>query len=407
MKHGVKVNQPPEPGSERWWEGIQGPQWQRQGDVCRVTFYWRDQAGNEQTSLLKRVWIYITGVTDHHQNAVPQTLSRLPGTDVWQWQITLPASWRGSYCFIPSTRDDDFAASLFNGNPPDRELLREGWRRVLPRAVADSRNTLSWRGGRGHAVSGLSLPDAPLQPGWEGPEVLCSPARSFLWRSTRLGNTRRVWVYTTGEAACRPLAILLDGQFWAESLPLWSPLTRLTQQGELPPAVYLFIDAIDPAHRSAELPCNTDFWLALQEELLPVVARLVPFSERPEHTLVAGQSFGGLAALFAGLHWPQRFGCILSQSGSWWWPNRGDARQGLIINKLATGELSAQGLRIWLEAGQREPLIFQTTQALLQQLQQTQQPVFWRQVDGGHDALCWRGGLTAGLIQLWQPLVSA
>ncbi|HHP0603910.1 TPA: hypothetical protein ACRYYF_005531, partial [Klebsiella pneumoniae] len=25
---------------------------------------------------------------------------------------------------------------------------------------------------------------------------------------------------------------------------------------------------------------------------------------------------------------------------------------------------------------------------------------------GGHDALCWRGGLTAGLIQLWQPLLS-
>jgi enterochelin esterase family protein len=31
------------------------------------------------------------------------------------------------------------------------------------------------------------------------------------------------------------------------------------------------IDAIDMEHRSRELPCNPDFWLAVQEELLPLV----------------------------------------------------------------------------------------------------------------------------------------
>ena len=62
--------------------------------------------------------------------------------------------------------------------------------------------------------------------------------------------------------------------------------------------------------------------------------------------------------------------------------------------------------RVWLEAGQREPIIFRANQVLLAQLTTTQQTIFWRQVDGGHDALCWRGGLTAGLIQLWQPLLS-
>ncbi|KJF75599.1 hypothetical protein UA44_25360 [Klebsiella aerogenes] len=47
---------------------------------------------------------------------------------------------------------------------------------------------------------------------------------------------------------------------------------------------------------------------------------------------------------------------------------------------------------------------FRANQALFAQLRQTTPSVFWRQVDGGHDALCWRGGLTSGLIQLWQPL---
>jgi enterochelin esterase-like enzyme len=89
------------------------------------------------------------------------------------------------------------------------------------------------------------------------------------WHSARLGNSRRIWVYTTGEAVAaeRPLAVLLDGQFWAESMPVWSALAGLTREAKLPPAVYLLIDVIDNEHRSRELPCHADFWLAVQEEL--------------------------------------------------------------------------------------------------------------------------------------------
>ena len=189
-------------------------------------------------------------------------------------------------------------------------------------------------------------------------------------------------------------------------MPVWSPLAALTREGKLPPAVYLLIDAIDNQRRGVELPCHRDFWLAVQEELLPLVRGHAPFSDRPDRTVVAGQSFGGLAAMFAALNWPQRFGCVLSQSGSYWWPHRDGRGMGFIGEQLRQGEVSAAGLRIWLEAGQREPIIFRANQALLAQLTTTQQTIFWRQVDGGHDALCWRGGLTAGLIQLWQPLLS-
>lgn len=393
-------------GSEAWWSQRDGPEWQREGSNCRVTFYWRDPAGTERDSVIRRVWLYVTGVSDHHQNAVPQTLQRLPGTDVWQRQMTLPSSWRGSYCLIPSPRDDDFDAALLAGDAPDRTLLREGWRKLLPRAIADPLNPCSWRGGRGHPVSGLSLPDAPEQPGWDKPDEGWSPPDSIEWRSLRLRNARRVWIFTTGDAGPepRPLALLLDGQFWAQSMPVWPALAALTREGRLPPAVYVLVDAIDNAHRSVELPCNTDFWLALQEELLPQVHQLAPFSDRPEHTVVVGQSFGGLAALFAGLHWPRRFGCVLSQSGSFWWPQRDARTGGVVIEQLARGDVMPRGLRLWLEAGRREPVIFQAAQALLAELQRLHQAVFWHPVDGGHDALCWRGGLTAGLIQLWQPL---
>lgn len=392
-------------GSEAWWQSKNGPEWTREKGHYRVTFWWRDPAGTQKTSPLKRVWLYITGVTDHHQSARPQSLERIPDTDVWQWQGAFTPQWRGSYCFIPSVNEDDFADAVFHGEQPDRLALREGWRKLLPAAMADPLNPQSWRGGRGHPVSALEMPEAPVQPGWNTPATPGNAPVCFEWESVRLNNRRRVWVFTTGEDSPeRPLAVLLDGQFWAESMPVWSPLTALTNAGKLPPAVYVLIDVIDMAHRNHELPCNPDFWQAVQEELLPRVNSRTPFSDRADRTVVAGQSFGGLSSLYAGLNWPERFGCVLSQSGSYWWPHRGGQPDGLLIEQLKAGDLTARRLRIVLEAGRNEPLIFRANQAIYAELH-PQQPVIWRQVDGGHDALCWRGGLTQGLMTLWQPLI--
>ncbi|GBE72707.1 enterobactin/ferric enterobactin esterase [Enterobacter sp. KINAN-G] len=249
------------------------------------------------------------------------------------------------------------------------------------------------------------MPQAPVQPGWNHPDTPYQPPVCIEWESARLKNRRRIWIFTTGDDSPeRPLAVLLDGQFWAESMPVWPALASLTAGRNLPPAVYVLIDVIDMAHRNRELPCNPDFWLAVQEELLPLVKKRAPFSDRADRTVVAGQSFGGLSSLYAALHWPQRFGCVLSQSGSYWWPHRGGQQDGLLIEQLKTGEISPRGLRILLEAGRNEPLIFRANQAIYAELH-THQPVIWRQVDGGHDALCWRGGLTQGLITLWQPLI--
>lgn len=405
VKHGVIRVTALTTGSEAWWQAKDGPERERHQENYRVTFWWRDPAGTQKTSTVKRVWLYVTGVTDHHQNARPQSLERIPDTDVWQWQGEFSPEWRGSYCFIPSDNENDFASAVFEGDQPDRMALREGWRKLLPHAVSDPLNAQSWRGGRGHAVSALEMPEAPVQPGWNHPDTPYKKPVCIEWHSARLKNRRRVWIFTTGDESLeRPLAVLLDGQFWAESMPVWPALASLTLEGKLPPAVYVLIDVIDTAHRSRELPCNPDFWLAVQDELLPQVKSMAPFSDRADHTVVAGQSFGGLSSLYAGLNWPQRFGCILSQSGSYWWPHRGAQQDGLLIEQLKAGDKTARGLRIVLEAGRNEPLILRANKAILAELH-TQQPVFWRQVDGGHDALCWRGGLTQGLMTLWQPLI--
>ncbi len=65
-----------------------GPQCRAVDDAIEVTFWWRDPAGMKP-ALPSSVWLYITGVTDHHQNARPQSLQRLPGTDARFWRTTL------------------------------------------------------------------------------------------------------------------------------------------------------------------------------------------------------------------------------------------------------------------------------------------------------------------------------
>lgn len=388
-------------GSEAWWASKQGPEWVKEGEAWRVIFWWRDRYGTEKTSPLRHIWLCITGITDHHHHRQPLSLSRQPGSDIWSADILLPAQWRGSYCFIPSRQSNDFSPSVFQNS----QSIREEWQRLLPLAESDPLNPLSWAGGRGHLVSGLEMPDSPEQPGWDQPNAQYTPPRELAWQSARLQNHRRIWIFTTGDATVtdRPLAILLDGQFWAESMPVWPALSALTKTGNLPAAVYLLIDVIDGEHRSRELPCNPDFWQAVQDELLPQVAAIAPFSSEPEHTIVAGQSFGGLAALYAGLHWPARFGSVLSQSGSFWWPDRKEQQIGWLRQQLEQGAVHADSLRIILQAGKYEPLIFRANEAIRHQLVQAAE-LSWYPFEGGHDALCWRGGLTSGLIALWRPL---
>lgn len=388
-------------GSESWWAEIAqcgtpviGPEIK---GMHPVTFFWRDPQGSEGPSSTRYVWINITGVTDHHQQGQPQSLQRITGTDVWQWQTRLNTGWRGSYSLIPYHGENPFQAG---------DEQRAIWRDILPDAIGDPLNPGgSWKSGRGNLSSPLHMPHAPPQPYWLAAQQP-SPFQqiNFQWHSARLGNSRHVWLMATGnrDGKKRPLAILLDGKFWAETMPVGGPLQAMTDAGELPEALYLLIDSIDAQHRSHELPCNADFWLAVQEELLPQLAEKALYDSDPTRTIVAGQSFGGLSSVYAALHWPEYFGCALSQSGSFWWPQRELSQHGCWLpRQIAQGLADQPPLRFFLQAGLREPLILKVNDGLSQQLSAAGHQVAYHHIDGGHDALCWRGGLTEGLRQLW------
>ncbi|HGM6839789.1 TPA: enterochelin esterase [Serratia marcescens] len=413
-------------GSPGWWLTVarRGTPWVEPAGNgrWRTTFFWRDPQGCELTSAYRRVWININCLTDHHQPNPPQSLQRLAGTDVWYWQTELSGAWRGSYCFIPCF---DERPPAFSGDDAHANMhnLRHWWHQVFASATPDLLNPYrSWQSASGHSVSGLHMPDAPPQPVWRSFDEYeiasgrCTPPlparlQRHTWQSERLGNSRDVWIYTTGDSkpAERPLAILLDGQFWAKQMPVWEPLMQLTREGALPEAVYVLIDIIDLPHRSRELTCKDDFWLAVQEELMPQLADWAPHSDKPADTVVAGQSFGGLASLYAGLRWPQRFGAVITQSGSYWWPRRDMLQLPSIpddacwlMQQVERHGLGNHGeLKVFMEAGSQEKLVHRVSGEMAARLSDAGHRVHYRVVEGGHDALCWRSGLTDGLQAVW------
>jgi enterochelin esterase-like enzyme len=62
-----------------------------------------------------------------------------------------------------------------------------------------------------------------------------------------------------------------------------------------------------------------------RKELLPWVRQKYQVTKDPTKTVIAGSSYGGLAATCAGMWYPEYFGNILSQSASYWWKPDGDS----------------------------------------------------------------------------------
>lgn len=378
----------PDLGSAAWWQDIRaagtplrGPH--ANGDV-ELAFLWR---GADCAAVCIDVY-------SHTPHPVTQRthLQRVGTTDVWLWRTALPADWRGSYFLLPLRAGQEA--------PRERAALRRWWIDLMERqASADPFNPLPPHGtGWGVPLSPVLLADAPVHPGWRIP-----PEAEGLtlqrWHSTRLDTARDIWRLRTGPLDARPaLVLLLDGQYWARQMPIAGALLRLTEQGILPPAVYVLVDAVSPALRGQELPCNEAFWLAVREELLPQVYR---HEIDPRRTVVAGQSYGGLAALYAALRWPDCFGCVLSQSGSFWWPDPSRTTgDGWLAQQVRADPGGGASIRVLLEVGCYETEMTGVNRAMASALADGGHAVHYRQVRGGHDWICWRDGLLEGLAQL-------
>ena len=413
----------PDLGGDAWWECVRqaGTPLYRplDGGEIEVSFLWRDPMGGAAQSDYRRVYLDVYSHTPHPTEQLT-SMHRLGHGDVWLWQTRLPDDWCGSYFLMPAKNHELPPAVSSDA----AGAVRRWWIGLMAtNAGADPLNRRPSHGGAwGLPLASICLPNAATHPAWRAPPAaLRGTLQQRRWRSARLGNERDVWIYSSAtgahhagtEAADLPLVVLLDGHYWARHMPLFGALDALTASAALAPAVYLLVDALDAGQRARELPCNPEFWLALQQELLPQMHALQAFTSAASRTVVAGQSYGGLAALYAALHWPARFGLVLSQSGSFWWPGAAvetntnmDGAEGWLTRQVGagvgTGPGSGTGLRILLEVGCYETDMIADNRAMRAALEAAGHALAYREFRGGHDGMCWRDGLLSGLSRLLQ-----
>ncbi|MFF0057775.1 alpha/beta hydrolase-fold protein [Streptomyces microflavus] len=300
---------PGKPGTDAFWAAARAPQPVPADDGWLTLFLWRGSPAD----------------LDFESWSGPVTLRRWAATDCWYAEVPMPARLRVTYRFL-----------------------------VDGEARADPLNPAGAGGDRSIAAT----PDAPPQPHWPavGPDdILPLPDTRLRWSSERLGGRRTVRVHPV--AGGGPVVLLLDGDDWLYLHPAMTAFESAVAAGELEPVTLVFLPAKD---RSAEFGCEPALWEAVRDELLPLVAGSGVRAD-VDRLVVAGQSLGGLSALYAALEFPELVSRIACQSGSFWWAPGAEERPdplggqvgGTIAELLRRGpDLSS--LRCAFDVGEHE-----------------------------------------------------
>ena len=236
--------------------------------------------------------------------------------------------------------------------------------------------------------------------------------RPYTFTSRLLKNKREIWVYTPAayhpNGSAYPLLVVLDGQAYTSQLiPGPTILDNLIAEHQIEPLVAVFVSSIDQPQRNLELPCHEPFINSLATELLPWMYSHYHVDQHPDQTIIAGSSYGGLAAAYAALKKPHLFGKVLSQSGAFWWqPARGHSDLWFVRQYENSPTLPIQ---FYLDVGDQETdessdsmSMVKVNRIFSDLLKRKGYAVSYQEFKGGHDYDCWRKTFATGLIALME-----
>ena len=179
-------------------------------------------------------------------------------------------------------------------------------------------------------------------------------------------------------------------------MPAPTILDNLYSKKQIPPLVGVFLSSPD---REGELVCHSPFVEFLAHELIPWIRRRYNVTEDPSRTIVGGSSYGGLAAAFAALNFPEIFGKILCQSGSFFRTVGLDEEPEWLRRQLPN--YSASGLHFYFDVGLYEgggmPVAIRNMRDDLIARGNT---VDYAEFNGGHHSLNWQYTLGDGIRAL-------
>ncbi len=381
---------------ERFWQKMskQGTplveSYAKKDDHSLVTFLWRGAKNN--------VRLFGSPIGDHDY------LTQLAGTDIWYKSYPLPDTTRMSYQFSPdipalpgSARKNRIAIRSTAQVDP---LNKSPWKIMDKQDKFSTNSTLvmdqaiasDWHQSQGHAKGSLSTHSVT---------------------SKALENTRDITLYqpagfTKRAGQSMPVLFFFDSRAYQSKVPTPQILDNLIAEGKIPPAIGVFVSNPSRQSRSTELPCNAKFADFMAQELLPWVEKQTHVVAKAEQTLLSGSSYGGLASACIAYRYPEKFGLVLSQSGSFWWSPEFTGTPDFIPEWLTQQYAQAEQkpIRFYMNAGLFEtgwqPMdILPSNRHFRDVLAAKGYEVIYQEVASGHDYLSWRAMLPEGLIQLF------
>lgn len=334
-----------------------------------VTFVFR---GTADEVILRR---WISGLN------TAQPLQLLEGTDLWALTMELPEKSRFEYKF-EVVRDGE------------RELVLDELNGVLAHDPFGANSVCQ---GHGYRRPGWTRKDADARSG--ALSTMRVESRAF-------GEARDVQIYLPARFRRNrsyPLLVVHDGSDYLHYADLKTVLDNLIHRLEIPAMIVALTQSPD---RLIEYTADERHARFLGEDLLPVLLDKFPLIDDSRARGLMGASLGGVATLHAASRYPNMFGQLLLQSGSFAFSDLGHHQKGPIFDPVVrfVNEFRkrpyALAEKIYLSCGIYESLIYEN-RSLVPLLQAQGMQLNFEEARDAHNWENWRDRLRHGLTWLY------
>lgn len=334
-----------------------------------VTFVYRGMAD----AVMLRHWVYGLPSSQHFR--------RIPGTDLWHLILELP---RGSRV--------EYKLEVVRG--PHHQWIEDPLNPLRARDPFGANSICQ--------ATGYEIPE------WtrEDPGARAGRIEEMAIPSPTYGGDRRVRVYFPAryrESRRYPLLVVHDGTDYERYASLKVVLDNLIHRLEIPAMV---VALTDPGNRMEEYVDNEGHARFLAEELVPHLEGKLPLRARPGGRGLMGASLGAVAVLSTARRYPNFFGRLLLQSGSFAFSDIGLQERGPAFDPVAEfvngyrDDPVRVAERVFLSCGTYESLIYEN-RSLVPILQATGMDVRYVEARDGHHWENWRDRLRGGLSWLF------
>jgi enterochelin esterase family protein len=333
---------------------------------ARCTFLYRGEA--DQVSLVHRA----VGLPEH----IP--LRRLYLTDLWYVVVELPEGSRFEYQLEVARGDQ-------------RERINDP---LNPRLAHSPVGSSSVCYARGYEVPEWTQPDPVSRPGSLVDLVVPSRAlrrdcRVTLYLPARFRRTARY-----------PLLIVHDGGDYLKYASAKTVLDNLIHRLDVAETIAAFVS---PGDRLVEYANSAAHARYLTAELIPRLEAEFPLAAAPSGRCLMGASFGAVAALSTAFRYPQVYGSLLLQSGSFVFTDIGNDHGGgpafepvvKFVNRYRAAPRRVAD-RVFVSCGVYEPLIIRN-RSMVPTFEAAGMAVRYVEARDGHSWENWRDRLREGL----------